>query len=182
MPRKKRPKLSKEQVAALIVRDRAGEQAARDELFFSCYPLVCKLAADASTFHKIEMEDCQQEGSLGLLRAIDRFEPERELEFSTFAWWLIFGAITDLVKRRDKAKKELEARLALGRCEEAKEFPIDLEPEPEPPAREVAEILAKLHWSTRQILEEAYLRGDTKPTPAIRKALADAMLERRMDE
>ena len=41
----------------------------------------------------LELEDLVQEGNLGLLRAIDRFDPERGLKFSTYALWWIKQAI-----------------------------------------------------------------------------------------
>jgi RNA polymerase primary sigma factor len=43
--------------------------------------------------HGIDLEDLVQEGNLGLLRAIERFEPERGLRFSTYAIWWIKQAI-----------------------------------------------------------------------------------------
>src|ERR687886_2246798 len=42
----------------------------------------------------LDMADLVQEGNLGLLRAIDGFEPERGVRFSTYAVWWIRQAIT----------------------------------------------------------------------------------------
>ncbi len=37
----------------------------------------------------MELQDLIQEGIMGLVRAIDRFEPDRGFKFSTYAhWWI----------------------------------------------------------------------------------------------
>src|SRR5439155_23759314 len=43
----------------------------------------------------LDMADLVQEGNLGLLRAIDGFEPERGVRFSTYAVWWIRQAIEE---------------------------------------------------------------------------------------
>jgi RNA polymerase sigma-32 factor len=45
------------------------------------------------------MNDLVQEGSIGLMQAAARFEPEREVRFSTYASWWIRSAIQDFVLR-----------------------------------------------------------------------------------
>jgi len=47
------------------------------------------LAPNAVAGGALSMEDLVQEGSLGLLKAVGRFRPERGLRFSTYAtWWI----------------------------------------------------------------------------------------------
>jgi RNA polymerase sigma-32 factor len=45
------------------------------------------------------MSDLVQEGSVGLMQAAARFEPEREVRFSTYAAWWIRSAMQDFVLR-----------------------------------------------------------------------------------
>jgi len=45
------------------------------------------------------MSDLVQEGNIGLLQAAARFEPEREVRFSTYAAWWIRSAMQDFVLR-----------------------------------------------------------------------------------
>ena len=46
----------------------------------------------------IDMDDLVQEGSIGLLRAVDGFDPARKLKFLTYAAPFIRNAMTDLVR------------------------------------------------------------------------------------
>ncbi len=47
-----------------------------------------------------DWDDLAQEGMLGLLRAARRFDPGRGLQFSTFAYHHIVGAVKDAIRRR----------------------------------------------------------------------------------
>jgi RNA polymerase sigma-32 factor len=50
-------------------------------------------------FYGLPIADLIQEGHIGLLEAAARFEPEREVRFSTYATWWIRAAIQDYVLR-----------------------------------------------------------------------------------
>lgn len=50
----------------------------------------------------ISFPDLVQEGYLGLLRAVDKFEPELGFRFSTYAWQWITLTVTDAIQHRDK--------------------------------------------------------------------------------
>jgi len=50
-------------------------------------------------FYGLPLADLIQEGHIGLLEAAARFEPEREVRFSTYATWWIRAAIQDYVLR-----------------------------------------------------------------------------------
>jgi RNA polymerase sigma-B factor len=72
-------------------RDDSDEQA-RDELFARFLPLARKLAARYSNPHE-PLEDLVQVASLGLLGAIDRFDPSRGVRFPAFAIPTILGEL-----------------------------------------------------------------------------------------
>src|SRR3954451_20300213 len=61
--------------------------------------LVIALAA-RFRHYGLPMADLIQEGHLGLLEAAARFEPEREVRFSTYATWWIRASIQDYILRK----------------------------------------------------------------------------------
>lgn len=72
--------------------DETGDQAVRDELIEAHLRLAEHLARRFSN-RGVPLEDLIQVASLGLVKAVERFEPERGLEFSTFATPTIVGEL-----------------------------------------------------------------------------------------
>lgn len=69
-----------------------GDMAARDQLIVNHLNLVRFLAAKFANRGE-PLDDLVQVGTIGLIKAIDRFEPERGLEFTTYATPTILGEI-----------------------------------------------------------------------------------------
>jgi RNA polymerase sigma-32 factor len=74
------------------------DQAALNRLTAAHMRLVISIAARFRKFG-LPLNDLIQEGHIGLLEAASRFEPEREVRFSTYATWWIRAAIQDYVLR-----------------------------------------------------------------------------------
>lgn len=74
------------------------DEAALHELIRSHMRLVLALARRFRNYG-LPMADLVQEGHVGLLEASTRFEPERDVRFSTYATWWIRAAIQDYVLR-----------------------------------------------------------------------------------
>lgn len=68
------------------------DRAVRDELIFSHLGIVRQLAARFSSRNEA-IEDLNQVGIIGLIKAVDRYDPERGVEFSSFAVPTIVGEI-----------------------------------------------------------------------------------------
>ncbi len=71
-------------VPALVVRARAGDAAAREAVIERMLPLVTALARRYRT-EGLHQTDLVQEGIVGLLRALERFDPGRGVPFPAFA-------------------------------------------------------------------------------------------------
>ncbi len=75
-----------------------GDEKALHELVSSYTRLVVSAAAKFRNYG-LPMGDLIQEGNIGLMQAAARFEPERELRFSTYATWWIRSAMQDYILR-----------------------------------------------------------------------------------
>lgn len=82
------PLFSPEQEFEAATRARAGDFAARQSMIEHNLRLVISIAK-AYAGRGVPMADLVEEGNLGLMHAIDKFEPERGFRFSTYAtWWI----------------------------------------------------------------------------------------------
>jgi RNA polymerase sigma-32 factor len=75
-----------------------GDEAALHELVMAYMRLVISTAARFRNYG-LPMSDLVQEGATGLMQAAARFEPEREVRFSTYAAWWIRSAMQDYILR-----------------------------------------------------------------------------------
>ena len=87
----------REHEVAIAWRDRR-DRAARDELAHSHLRLVVKIARGFAGY-RLPLADMVAEGNVGLLHAIDKFDPEYGVRFSTYAVWWIRAAIQAYVLR-----------------------------------------------------------------------------------
>jgi RNA polymerase sigma factor (sigma-70 family) len=80
--------VSGDEADALARRAQAGDAAAREELIRRLLPLVHSTARRYRT-EGLDQADLLQEGIVGLLRALQRFDPDRGVPFAPFAtWWI----------------------------------------------------------------------------------------------
>ncbi len=91
--------LSREREQDLARRWRGeGDEAALHELVLAYMRLVISTATRFRNYG-LPMSDLVQEGAVGLMQAAARFEPEREVRFSTYAAWWIRSAMQDYILR-----------------------------------------------------------------------------------
>ena len=93
------PLLSREHELALARRWRhEGDERALHELIRSYMRLVVSTASRFKNYG-LPLADLVQEGVVGLMQAAARFEPERDVRFSTYAAWWIRAAMQDFILR-----------------------------------------------------------------------------------
>lgn len=81
--------LTPKEEVALFQRMQRGDDQAREQLIESNLRLVLSIASQFAQKSVVALEDLVQEGCLGLIRAVDKFDWRRGNRFSTYAvWWI----------------------------------------------------------------------------------------------
>ena len=104
-----------EHTLALIGRAHQGDKEARDTLFEENTGLIYSVAR-RFLGRGVEMEDLFQIGSIGLIKAIDKFDLSYDVKFSTYAVPMISGEIKRFLRddgmiKVSRSLKELSYRI-----------------------------------------------------------------------
>jgi RNA polymerase sigma factor (sigma-70 family) len=92
-----RGRLADEPEQALVLAAKAGDRRARAALVEEFMPLIASVARVYRQTASVERIELLQEGVVGLLRALERFDPERGTPFWAYASWWVRQAMQQLV-------------------------------------------------------------------------------------
>lgn len=158
------PLLSREEERALARRAWAGAEAAKQRLVEANLRLVVQVARRYPN-RGLPLPDLIEEGNLGLLRAVEKFEPERGVRFASYAtWWVRQAVVRALANQARMIRLPVHVGLLLGRCQ--REQQRLTQALGRAPTRE--ELAAALGMSAAQLeeLEELRQHPLSRDTPA----------------
>ena len=139
--------LSHEEEIDLSKRAKQGDARARKRLIEKNLRLVVSVAKKYRGMG-LPFEDLIQEGNLGLMRAVEKFDPDRGFRFSTYATWWIRQAV-----QRAVADKGRTIRVPVHMTEKIRkvsraisELAVELEREPTED-----EVASRLGWDSEEV-------------------------------
>lgn len=143
--------LSDEEKRDLLLRTRAGDENARRDLINGNLRLVLSII-QRFTGRRENMDDLFQVGCIGLVKAVDHFNVEMDVKFSTYAVPMIIGEIRRYLRDNNAIRISRSVRDLAYRALQVREELIALR-EKEPSVEEIAERLGEKKEAVMHAME-----------------------------
>lgn len=116
----KLPMLPAKEMRELMLRVKAGDEGAREEFIHSNLRLVLSVVQRFQNRGE-QMDDLFQVGCIGLIKAIDHFDPEQGVRFSTYGVPMIVGEIRRYLRDNNSVRVSRSMRDVAYKAMQAKE-------------------------------------------------------------
>ena len=143
--------LTEEEKTELLRRTREGDEEARKELIYGNLRLVLSIIQRFSG-RRESMEDLFQVGCIGLVKAVDHFNMDMDVKFSTYAVPMIIGEIRRYLRDNNAIRVSRSVRELAYRALQTREELIAVK-EREPTVEEIAERLGEKREAVLRAME-----------------------------
>ena len=143
--------LTDEEKTELLKRSKAGDEKARQELIYGNLRLVLSIV-QRFTNRRENLDDLFQVGCIGLVKAVDHFNTDLDVKFSTYAVPMIIGEIRRYLRDNNTIRISRSVRDLAYRSLQAREELMALR-EREPTVDEIAERLGEKREAVLRAME-----------------------------
>lgn len=166
---------------ALVARAQHGNQGAREALVNAYMPLISAVALAYRPVAAVQRDELTQEGVVGLLRALERYDAERGVPFWPYAAWWVRQAMQQVVSELSRPLVLSDRALRRVARIRAAQHQFEQRLRREPTTAELAAIVAIPRAQVESLLNtERAARGIDEPAgpdgsdrPAVGDQLAD---------
>ena len=143
--------LSDEEKRELLKKSKAGDTDARQKLIYGNLRLVLSIIQRFSGRHD-DMDDLFQVGCIGLVKAVDNFNIELDVKFSTYAVPMIIGEIRRYLRDNNAIRISRSVRDTAYRALQAREALLS-EKQTEPTVEQIAERIGEKKENVMRAME-----------------------------